>query len=236
MNIRGLIKRIPLIGKAATYIYIRCRRFPGTLNYWERRYSSGEDSGAGSRGRLAAFKADIINSFVQENKIGSVVDYGCGDGSQLCLANYPTYTGLDVSHKAIEMCKNRFAPDNSKQFYILDPKSYQNNLDIPQCDLALSLDVIYHLVEDEVFHQYMSVLFNSSNKYIIIYSSNLYEPHRYHIKPRQFTKWIEKHATDWELIHKIDNPYPYDSSNPDSTSKSDFYIFKKLTELCHPVC
>ena len=229
MNIRGLIKKIPFIGKAATYIYIRARRFPGTLNYWERRYLNGEDSGSGSHGRLAVFKADIINSFVKENRIGLVVDYGCGDGSQLCLANYQRYIGLDVSHKAIELCKNSFAFDNSKQFFVLNPKSYQKNLDIPLSDLSLSLDVIYHLVEDEVFHQYMSALFNSSNKYIIIYSSNHDERQLYHMKSRHFTKWIDKHAPNWQLTRKIDNPYPYNLSNPDNTSKSDFYIFKKNT-------
>lgn len=228
MNIRGLIKRIPVIGKTVTNVYRRFKRFPGSLNYWERRYKSGGDSGSGSHGRLAAFKADVINSFIKENNIECVIEYGCGDGSQLSLANYPQYIGLDVSHKAIELCKKRFSLDNSKKFLVLDPKFYQKNLDVPLSNLSLSLDVIYHLIEYEVFHQYMSYLFNSSEKYVIIYSSNHDETQHYHEKARKFTKWIDKHAPDWRLVQKINNPYPYDPSNSDNTSKSDFYIFKKV--------
>lgn len=39
-------------------------------------------------------------------------------------------------------------------------------------DLSLSLDVIYHLVEDEVFETYINTLFKSARRYVIIYSSN----------------------------------------------------------------
>lgn len=33
-------------------------------NYWENRYKSGGNSGAGSYSNLAEFKAEIINEFV----------------------------------------------------------------------------------------------------------------------------------------------------------------------------
>lgn len=39
-------------------------------------------------------------------------------------------------------------------------------------DLTLSLDVIYHLIEDNVFFTYMDRLFDSSTKFVIIYSLN----------------------------------------------------------------
>ena len=56
-----------------------------TLSYWENRYKNNGNSGAGSYGRLAEFKADVINNFIAENKITSVIEFGCGDGNQLSL-------------------------------------------------------------------------------------------------------------------------------------------------------
>lgn len=75
-------------------------RFGGSREYWEARYSQDGDSGSGSIGRLARFKAEFLNSFVLEHDVGSVIEFGCGDGRQLQLAEYPRYIGLDVSRVA----------------------------------------------------------------------------------------------------------------------------------------
>jgi hypothetical protein len=53
--------------------------------YWEARYRAGGHSGAGSRGRLAAFKADFLNALIRDNAIASAIEFGCGDGGQLAL-------------------------------------------------------------------------------------------------------------------------------------------------------
>ena len=39
-----------------------------------------------------------------------------------------------------------------------------------------SLDVIYHLVEDEILKSYMTTLFGTARKLVIIYSSNEITP------------------------------------------------------------
>ena len=69
------------------------------IDYWENRYERGLTSGAGSYGRLAHFKAEVLNEYVNQNKILSVVEFGCGDGAQLSLAKYANYIGLDLSPK-----------------------------------------------------------------------------------------------------------------------------------------
>jgi hypothetical protein len=46
--------------------------FPGVAGYWENRYADGGTSGAGSSGRLGAFKARVLNAFVAEQAVGSV--------------------------------------------------------------------------------------------------------------------------------------------------------------------
>src|SRR5258706_2409540 len=107
--------------------------------YWRFRYWYGWGSGPGSRGELAKFKADFLNDFVERNGVASVVEFGCGDGEQLALLNYPRYVGFDVSRVAIKRCQRRFSSDSTKRFSTaLTPIS---------ADLAISLDVIFHLVE-----------------------------------------------------------------------------------------
>lgn len=96
-------------------------RFDDTRSYWERRYAAGGTSGSGSYGRLAQFKAEILNAFVSENDVRTVLEFGCGDGHQLGLARYPSYTGLDVSATAVQLCKERFADDPTKSFFVYTP-------------------------------------------------------------------------------------------------------------------
>jgi len=43
-------------------------------DYWETRYRMGGTSGMGSVGRLARFKAGVINRFITENTIHSMID------------------------------------------------------------------------------------------------------------------------------------------------------------------
>ena len=74
--------------------------FRHSAQYWDDRYRLAGNSGAGSYGRLADFKANVLNEFVAREKIASVVEFGCGDGNQLSLSRYPRYTGFDVSEHA----------------------------------------------------------------------------------------------------------------------------------------
>ena len=83
-----------------------------SADYWENRYKSGGNSGAGSYGQLCEFKADVINTFVAKNNIMTVMEFGCGDGNQLSYSNYPEYVGYDVSETAIDICKKKFVKDN----------------------------------------------------------------------------------------------------------------------------
>ena len=44
--------------------YIKAKTFPGSEEYWKKRYNSGGHSGDGSYNKLAEFKAKILNNFV----------------------------------------------------------------------------------------------------------------------------------------------------------------------------
>ncbi|WP_158248420.1 glycosyltransferase [Petrotoga sp. SL27] len=196
-------------------------RFPGSKKYWEERYKTGGNSGHGSYGKLAEFKAEVINSFVKEKRIKSIVELGCGDGNQVSLFDFPKYTGLDVSETAVNLCRERFMKDKTKSFFLYNPEEVESNKSLFKAELSLSLDVIYHLVEDLQFDLYMKNLFLSAEKFVIVYSSNTDknpEGTPPHIKYRRFTDWIEKNSPEWELFRKIKNKYPQESL-------SDFFIF-----------
>jgi len=197
----------------ATHFY-----FSGSVTYWERRYQRGRNSGAGSYNQLASFKARVLNNFVIENQIQSIIEFGCGDSNQLTLAKYPAYIGLDVSQTAIEMCKVAFANDTKKSFYLYHPLSFVDHHNLFVAELGLSIDVLYHLVEDDIYYTYLDHLFNAATKYIIIYSSNydgsISLPH---IKHRLFYPDVKARYSSWELVNKIDNP--------NNHSSADFYFF-----------
>lgn len=193
--------------------------------YWNNRYSKKENSGAGSYGRLAEFKANIINNFVQENNVKTVIELGCGDGNQLKLAKYKSYIGFDVSKEAIKICENVFKTDQTKLFRNYSNISKQEYF----ADLVISLDVIFHLIEEEVFQKYMENLFRLSSRFVIIYSCNYDKVVAPHVKCRKFTEWIDSELKGQvTLVKFIPNKYPYDPELPNLTSFSDFYIYEKV--------
>jgi SAM-dependent methyltransferase len=194
--------------------------------YWNDRYLKGGDSGRGSYGELSQFKADVINDFVEKNEIKSIVDYGVGDCNQLKLFNTENliYTGIDVSEFIIYKCKENFKDDKKKNFIHVD--NIDNEL---KGELVLSCDVIYHLIEERVYKEYMDKLFSMSNKYVIIYAKNEDVNHAQHVKFRKFSNYIDSNLPEWQLIKHIPNKFPQLKlgQNNDNTSPSDFYIYKK---------
>lgn len=208
------------------YSFVTGRGFQGSAAYWQDRYRRQETSGAGSYGRLAEFKAKVLNEFVATEGITSVIELGSGDGSQLGLAKYPSYLGVDISPTALENCRARYAGDAGKAFMELD----RFRVDRPMADLVLSLDVIYHLVEDAAFEAHMRDLFGAARRRVVIYSSNKprFSPSP-HVRHRKFSDWVERHATGWRLARVIPNAYPFSWLNRSQTSFADFYIYEPVT-------
>ncbi len=186
---------------------IRQRIFRGSARYWEERYAKGGTSGAGSYGAKAQWKADLVNDWVREFAVTSVVDLGCGDGNQLTLAHYPRYLGLDRSATAVRHCIEQFTNDPTKSFLRFDPEHLADSAGWLRADLALSMEVIFHLVEDEVFEDYMNLLFDSAERFVVICSNDTegtqVAPHERH---RSFTRWVETHRPQWRLERRVDPP------------------------------
>lgn len=207
--IRGVLRRLTV------------PRFESSSSYWLNRYAAGGNSGPGSYNHLAEFKAKTINALVEQYNIQSVIEFGCGDGNQLGLAIYPRYLGIDISPMALATCREKFRTDSTKAFKL--KSEYANE----RADLALSLDVIYHLVEDCEFESHMKSLIFAAQKLIVIYSSDTDDNSSnaaLHVRHRHFSRWMNMHAKNWELINRIPNQYPYDGDYTKSTF-AEFFIY-----------
>jgi hypothetical protein len=194
--------------------------------YWEGRYRAGGNSGAGSYGRLATFKAAFVNGFVELNAIRSVIEFGCGDGNQLSLLSVPHYTGVDVSPTVLARCRARFA-----NHLFVDPSELA---DVPTAGLGLSLDVIFHLTEDAAFEAYMRSLFGLSEDFVIIYSSDCdAQPPDRHVRHRPVSDYVGRTFPAWSLLARVPNIYPFDPRHPNDTSFADFMVFGRGRRDCH---
>lgn len=224
MSVKSLLRQVPGGGALIDFARnVRAEKIGNSADYWEARYREGGNSGAGSYGRLAHFKADFLNEFVRAANVQSVLEFGSGDGAQLILADYPSYTGIDVSRTILAAAAKKFQDRPNIRF--LHASEYSPDL---KADLVLSLDVIFHLVEDEIFETYMKRLFEASLQYVIIYSSNdnrgFVAPH---VRHRKFTRWVKRNRSDFTLLKHQPNAFPEDEANPDNTSCADFYVFRQ---------
>jgi hypothetical protein len=194
------------------------RKFPSSALYWETRYRKNGTSGNGSYGDIAIYKASILNKFVAENEITKVIEFGCGDGNQLKLLKFPIYIGLDVSATAIEKCLHIFRNDRTKSFFIYHHRAFADNLQLFKAEMAVSLDVIYHLLEDEIYENYMQQLFTSASRFVILYAWDTEEKQKGHVRHRKFSEWIARNIKDWRLLRRIENT---------AAPTCDFFIYEK---------
>ncbi len=205
----------------------RPKNFVGSAKYWEIRYREGGNSGSGSYNKLAEYKADFINSWIRNNSIKFVQEFGCGDGNQAQMLHCDSYIGWDVSKSAIELCRKRFEGNELYKFQLL-----KHDSNIEKVELCLSLDVIYHLIEDNVYLQHLKLLFSNAAKYVIIYSCNFdAAPTANHVRPRNFSLDVDELFKDWKLIYTEKNPYPLLEWNNETTSWSDFFVYEKIKNI-----
>jgi hypothetical protein len=92
-----------------------------------------------------------------------------------------------------------FGADPTKTFDVMSKYSGQKG------NLTLSLDVIYHLVEDDILEHYMRTLFDASVRYVIIYSSDSNNNRGFEgtrVRHRKFSRWIQEHLPNLEATIK----------------------------------
>jgi hypothetical protein len=207
-----------LIGKVAPLL-----RFGSSREYWENRYRFGGHSGAGSRGENARYKAAVINDLIHRDGIRSVIEFGCGDGYQLGMFDVANYTGVDVSPTIVRKCREMYAGDPGKRFVLLDEYAGES------AEMALSLDVVFHLVEDAVFEQYMERLFRAGQRTVVLYSTDadLTATGTPHVRHRNVTAYVPARfpgfARDMEAESRLPPPVRFDRDLP-----TRFFIYRRV--------
>ena len=188
--------------------------------YWESLYVNVAWSGPESYGEYAKFKADVINEFIRDHDVESVVEFGCGDGNQIALGEYPRYVGMDVADPAVDRCRERFADDETKRCEYYDPATFDRHDDL-DANLVLALEIVFPLVVDEMSEQTMRDIFETADRYVIVFSSNHENsaPTEKHMRHRRFTDYVEEAFPAFELIDFVENSF--------EDRIADFYIYER---------
>jgi len=200
-------------------------RFRESGRYWEERYRLGGHSGEGSRGINAEYKAKVLNRFIAEHHVESLIEFGCGDGYQLAKFEAPRYLGVDVSRTVIQQCQTRFAGDAQKRFVHADDYSGE------RADLALSLDVIFHLVENEVYKAYLERLFAAAERYVVIYSTSadVQDTGVPHVRHREVTADVARSFPDFERMPEDEASIP-PPVRFDRGLATSFFMYRRRAE------
>ncbi len=211
------------------YLSVRRRRIGfNSQNYWRIRNRDLSASGSGSRGSLLDYKVEFINSLISRLAVTSLIDWGFGDGALASRIQVQDYLGIEISEDLVNRMLTSPATEINNHKYILSGQ-YTGNVR----ELALSIDVIYHLTEDSTYHSYMANLFSSSSKYVLIYSSGLYDtkdlPSAIHVRHRDLHRYHTANLqTEFSIEGIFKNPFPYNKRQPENTSFADFILLKRL--------
>lgn len=203
-------------------------KFRDSSKYWEDRYRLGGESGDGSRGVNAEYKASVINRFIAQHGISSMIEFGCGDGVQLKLFNAPTYIGIDVSQTVIQQCRTRFSDHSDKRFIL------SNDYVGERADLSLSLDVIFHLVEEPVYNMYLDRLFAAAERYVLIYSTSadLQNTGMPHVRHRDVAADVRRLFPQFERMtleeENLPPPVRFDRGLP-----TRFFLYQRMAQVNH---
>jgi hypothetical protein len=192
--------------------------------YWRKRYAAGGNSGAGAYGRLAVYKAYIVNVVTESRGVGRSWSSVRGTETSEPVPR-PRYTGVDVSPEALARARERLGERAGWRLMTLD----EYEADLGGHDIALSLDVIYHLIEDEVFEAYMRRLFEAATRFVLIYSSDHEETlEATHVRHRRYSSWIEGTAPAWKLGKTWKQPFAFEKgADPRHTSFAFFRLFRR---------
>lgn len=130
----------------------------------------GFGSGNGSLPSVTKGYRSLIEQFIVDNDIKSVLDYGCGDWqfSKLIDWHDASYLGVDLVGEVVDRDAETFAKAGRVSFEKITPR--QTNL--PAADLLIIKDVLQHQSTDDVNHFLKHVL----PKYRFALITNCIEP------------------------------------------------------------
>jgi len=161
-------------------------RFAFEREYWNKRYLNHDPrgSGGGSYGEPMWHKADALAALPD---VKSIVEIGSGDfnfGKHL-TSILPTvkYDGYDISDAVIDRSRRLFSTSDQRiQFSDMPP------LDefLPQSDLLLCIDVLFHIIDDAEYRAMLRYLHRNWWKYLALTAYEYDGPSDGHVRIRKF--------------------------------------------------
>lgn len=179
MNKRAFRKAITRM-RAKVMMTLRSRRDSAAIfsniyrkKSWARGASKSADfwSGDGSAEQYTLEYARVIGDFVNEHKIGTIVDLGCGDfqvGQRIIEVADCRYIGVDVVPDLVERNSRLFATDQVS-FVCKDIAKDE----LPAGDLCLIRQVLQHLDNETIQRVFKHV---SKYPFCIVTESQLNHP------------------------------------------------------------
>jgi len=131
------------------------------MNYWKKHYATGGKSTGGSIDEGRTWKQNILKEYnVWEE---TIIDIGCGD-LEFWENQFPAkYTGIDISEVIID--KNKMLHPEGK--FICSSSSDTHNI---QANVVICFDVLYHIMDEDVYIKTIENIARYSKKYIFIWT------------------------------------------------------------------
>lgn len=178
-----------------------------------------------------------VFTIVSHQHSHTTINQNSGDGTQLSLSRYPQYTGLDVSKFAVHRLQQRFADDWKKRFILYNGTRAGltgQTGKLLQADLSFSLEVIFHITDANIYQNYMELLFDTSQRFVVIMSNDAPEiencvsgkcySDRGHLRFWPVRNWVKEHRSEeWRFIGSLQHKYP-------EKAWSDFFFFARTSE------
>lgn len=178
-----------------------------------------------------------VFTIVSHQHFHTTINQNSGDGTQLSLSRYPQYTGLDVSKFAVHRLQQRFADDWKKRFILYNGTRAGLTGQMGkllQADLSFSLEVIFHITDANIYQNYMELLFDTSQRFVVIMSNDAPEiencvsgkcySDRGHLRFWPVRNWVKEHRSEeWRFIGSLQHKYP-------EKAWSDFFFFARTSE------
>lgn len=178
------------------------RPFSGAA-YWERRYADGRTSGAGSEGERAVAKAERVNAVIREYDVWSVIDWGCGDGTVLKrITPGVHYLGVDISPTVLD----KVTAEHSRRSFLLDTPGSRATQWL-RADMALSMDVLFHLTDEADYRTHLLRLFGCARSVVLVYATD-YDGGRTarHVLRRRWTPDVADRFPAWRIAEAAADP------------------------------
>jgi hypothetical protein len=151
--------------------------------YWEKRYADGKNSGSGSYGENATFKANIINRIIKEYECKDMVEFGCGDGNQMSLLTRIPYIGYDISKTIIQKNQIKYKTTPNVKFMDMD---MCGNYSL-SADLSICVDVLFHLTIEDDWYKLIDHVCVAAKKVIVIVTNTekIHEEYFQHVNMKR---------------------------------------------------